>query len=188
MTGGGEARRTGEITASVPRDDIPVIQPLATTDEARDCATIMATSEPWITLRRDFDASLAAVTHPERETYVAVDDSGVAGFVVINMHGPFIGYIQSIGVRADCRGNGLGTRLMGFAEERIFRDTPNVFLLVSSFNHRARGLYQRLGYEPIGELKDFIVPGYSEILMRKSTGGLTREDSRTGGRDDRRTG
>jgi RimJ/RimL family protein N-acetyltransferase len=68
---------------------------------------------------------------------------------------------------------------MGFAEERIFRETPNVFLLVSSFNHRARALYQRLGYEPIGELKDFIVPGHSELLMRK-----VREDGRTGRQED----
>jgi len=62
---------------------------------------------------------------------------------------------------------------MCYAEERIFLETPNVFLLVSSFNTGARNLYQRLGYEEIGEFKDFIVRGHSEILMRKTKGPLT---------------
>ena len=145
---------------------------LASEDEARACATIMTTSEPWLTLRRDFDASLAVVTNPDRETYVAVDDSGVTGFIVVNMRGAFIGYIQTVAVRADRRGSGLGRRLIAFAEERIFRDTPNVFLCVSSFNHRARALYEQLGYETVGELKDYIVRGHSEWLMRKTRGPL----------------
>ena len=174
MTGGREDGRTGSDTVDL------TIRPLANDDEARQCATIMATSEPWLTLRRDFDASLAAVTNPDRETYVAVDHAGVAGFVVINMRGAFVGYLQSIAVRADCRSCGLGTRLIAFSEERIFRETPNVFLLVSSFNDQARRFYERLGYEQIGELKDFIVRGYSEILMRKTRGALTRDDEMTG--------
>lgn len=41
------------------------------------------------------------------------------------------------------------------------------FLCVSSFNPRARALYERLGYELIGELKDFVIDGASELLMRK---------------------
>jgi ribosomal protein S18 acetylase RimI-like enzyme len=149
-----------------------VIREVRDDDEARACATMMATSEPWITLQRDFDASLAAVRDPNRETYVAVDDSGVVGFVILNMRGPFVGYIQSIAVRADRRGSGLGTRLIEFAEQRILREAPNVFICVSSFNDRARSLYERLGYEVVGELKDFIVRGHSEWLLRKSIGPL----------------
>jgi ribosomal protein S18 acetylase RimI-like enzyme len=45
-----------------------------------------------------------------------------------------------------------------------------VFLCVSSFNERAQKLYQRLGYERVGELPDYVVKGYSEILMRKTRG------------------
>ena len=71
---------------------------------------------------------------------------------------------------ADARGQGLGTRLVEFAEKRIFRDTPNVFLCVSSFNPRARALYERLGYERIGELKNYLIDGASELLMRKTIG------------------
>jgi hypothetical protein len=44
---------------------------------------------------------------------------------------------------------------------------------VSSFNPDARRLYERLGYSVVGELKDLIVPGHSEILLRKTLGPLT---------------
>jgi len=59
---------------------------------------------------------------------------------------------------------------MGFAEERILRQSPNVFLCVSSFNHRAQTFYERLGYQRVGELPDFLVQGQAEILMRKTRG------------------
>jgi ribosomal protein S18 acetylase RimI-like enzyme len=38
---------------------------------------------------------------------------------------------------------------------------------VSSFNDGARRLYERLGYERVGELKDLAVDGASEWLMCK---------------------
>jgi ribosomal protein S18 acetylase RimI-like enzyme len=53
---------------------------------------------------------------------------------------------------------------------RIFRDTPNVFLMVSDFNAAARRFYERLGYLAIGEVPEFLVAGRSEILMRKTRG------------------
>ena len=70
------------------------------------------------------------------------------------------------------RKQGIGSKLMAFAEERIFREAPNVFLCVSSFNKEAQRFYIRLGYEQIGELKDYVVKGHSELLMRKTTGPL----------------
>jgi ribosomal-protein-alanine N-acetyltransferase len=132
----------------------------------------MAASDPWITLRRDYAACLAALTNPEREAYVAVDDDFVIGLLLLQMNGAFVGYIQSLGVHPDRRGQGVGTRLIAFAEERIFRQTPNVFICVSSFNPRAKVLYERLGYAVVGELKDFMVVGHSEWLLRKTIGPL----------------
>lgn len=84
-----------------------------------------------------------------------------------------MGYIQAVCIHPDHRGQGLGTRLVGFAEARILRESPNVFLCVSSFNRDAQRLYQRLDYKVIGELTRYIVPGHSEILLRKTTGPLT---------------
>ena len=149
-----------------------MIERLQNDDDARACAAMMCATDPWLTLGRIFDECLAAVADPTREVWVAREDGAVRGFIIINMRGAFIGYIQTVCVDAGARGSGLGSRLVAFAEERIFRDTPNVFLCVSSFNTRARALYERLGYEVIGELKDYIIGGASEILMRKTIGPL----------------
>jgi ribosomal protein S18 acetylase RimI-like enzyme len=88
------------------------------------------------------------------------------------MHGAFVGYIQIVAVTPGARGSGVGTELIRFAEERIFSTYPNVFLCVSSFNPRARALYERLGYQLIGELRDFLIKGQSEFLLRKTIGPL----------------
>ena len=156
---------------------------LAHDAEARACATIMSTSDPWITLGRGFDTSLALLRDPAREVYVAAlgTPTEIAGFVILNMRGAFVGYIQTIAMRADWRGRGLGSWLIARAEERIFREAPNVFLCVSSFNPRAKALYERLGYEVIGELKDFVVRGHSEWLMRKTIASLAEWQARHAG-------
>ena len=134
---------------------------------------MMASSEPWKTLGRSYDACLARMQDESKERYVAVGEDGRAlGFIVLNMQGAFVGYIQTVCVAEEVRGEGLGARLVRFAEERIHRDSPNVFLCVSSFNEGARRLYERLGYAVVGELTDYLVRGHSEILMRKSLGSL----------------
>ena|SRR5215208_6429437 len=149
------------------------IRPLAGDEEARASAKIMASTEPWITLGRSFDRCLQTMHDEELERYVAMSDGEVVGFILVAMRGAFVGYIKSVAVREDQRNKGLGSQLMAFAEERVFRDSPNVFICVSSFNRRARALYERLGYEPVGELRDFIVRGYDELLLRKTIGSLT---------------
>jgi ribosomal protein S18 acetylase RimI-like enzyme len=149
------------------------IRPLKTREEAEACAAMMAGTEPWITLRRDYAACLRAVLDETRERYVAYDGHRLAGFLILNLKGAFVGYIQSVCAAPECRGRGVGTALVAFAEERIFREHRNVFMCVSDFNHGARRLYERLGYRPVGELTDYVVAGRSELLLRKTRGPLT---------------
>jgi ribosomal protein S18 acetylase RimI-like enzyme len=149
------------------------IRKLEHADEARRCAKLMASSEPWKTLRRTYDNSLKMLTHPSREVYVARVEDEVVGFIVLIMRGALVGYIQTVGVVPEWRNKGIGSKLLKFAEDLIFSQAPNVFLCVSSFNKKAQELYRRLGYETIGELKDYIVPGHSEILLRKSIAPIT---------------
>jgi ribosomal-protein-alanine N-acetyltransferase len=141
--------------------------------EARACARLVANSEPWITLGRSYEASLAIIRDPQREVYLARLETGLAGFQILCMTGAFVGYIQTVLVHPERRGQGIGSRLVEFAEQRILRESPNVFMCVSSFNHGARRLYQRLGYKVVGELTNYIVEGYSEILLRKTRGPLS---------------
>ena len=142
--------------------------------EAEVCARMMADSEPWMTLRRDYDASLKMLTDLSREVYLAIVNSQMVGFIVLMMEGALVGYIQSVCIAPEWRDQGIGSQLMSFAERRIFSEIPNVFICVSSFNKGALQLYERLGYKVIGELKDYIVSGHSEILLRKTIAPLTQ--------------
>jgi ribosomal-protein-alanine N-acetyltransferase len=146
--------------------------------DARICAQLMASSEPWITLGRSFEASLAIVRDRSREVYLARDETGIAGFLILCMTGAFVGYIQTVCIDHRCRGQGLGSRLVEFAEQRILRVSPNIFMCVSSFNHAARRLYERLGYTVVGELTNYIVQGHSEILLRKTVGPIVEFTAR----------
>jgi [ribosomal protein S18]-alanine N-acetyltransferase len=150
--------------------DWPVAR-LDTEADAEACAQLMASSEPWLTLGRTYEASLAIIRDATREVFVLRDPAGkLSGFLILCLTGAFVGYIQTICIDPNCRGQGLGTRLLAFAEQRILSRFPNVFMCVSSFNHDARRLYERLGYHVVGELSDYIVAGHSEILLRKTIG------------------
>jgi ribosomal protein S18 acetylase RimI-like enzyme len=137
-------------------------------EDVPECARLMTSSEPWITLGIPFEIARAVLADPAREGYAVRDDRGVAGFMVLDMRGLVSGYIQILCVRSDCRGQGLGSLLIRWAERRIARDSPNVFICVSSFNADARRLYERLGFEPVGVLRNLIVSGHDEILLRKT--------------------
>jgi ribosomal protein S18 acetylase RimI-like enzyme len=154
----------------LPSDPPVTIRPIAGAEEADACARVMSSSEPWITLRRDYDHALHTLTNPTREVLVALVEDILSGFIVINMGGPFAGYIQTVFVFAECRHRGVGRALIKFAEKRIFRETPNVFLCVSSFNTDAQRFYEQLGYKRVGEIADYVVDGHSELLMRKTLG------------------
>ena len=114
--------------------------------DAQRCAHLMASSEPWLTLGRTYEACLAIIQDPTREVYLLKTETDLAGFLIVCMTGAFVGYIQTICIDPIRRGQGLGTRLVEFAERRILAESPNVFLCVSSFNPDARRLYERLGY------------------------------------------
>ena len=137
-------------------------------DETPVCARLMASSEPWITLGRTYESSLRMLNDSSREVCVALINGDIVGFVVIIMQGALVGYIQTVGIAPEWRNKGIGSKMLNFAENRIFSESPNVFMCVSSFNDKAQRLYRRLGYEVVGELKDYIVAGYSEILLRKT--------------------
>jgi len=153
-------------------EKVPIIRPLRDAAEARLCAAFVAASAPWRTLGCSEALIFQRLTNPAREIHVAELEQAAAGVLVLHLDGPLNGYIQMLAVHPDWRGRGLGARLMRFAEERIFRQSPHVFLCVSDFNRRAQAFYARLGYRRVGELPDFLTKGHSEILMSKTKGPL----------------
>lgn len=147
------------------KNDI-TIQP-AQDDDYEWCARLMAGNEPWITLKRDLEGARAAMRRPGTELFVARSQGKLLGLLLLAPYG-LAGspYIASIAVDEAARGRGLGSVMLRFAEQR-YAGRRNIFLLVSDFNLRAQQLYRRCGYEFIGELTDYVVPGHSELLFRK---------------------
>ena len=145
-----------------------VIIRAANTGDYPVLAEMMAQSDPWLRLGIDVGDLLTMVSDPCREVYAAQVDEQVVGGVIIEMRGAFTGYIKSICVSPMHRGMGIGALLMGYAEERVFREKPNVFLCVSDFNHGAQRFYEALGYSVVGVLDDYLVSGLGEVLMRKT--------------------
>jgi len=146
-----------------------VIRPLEDADAAQ-CARMMQASEPWVTLGTKYQTLLGVLRNPDRERTVAARNGSIAGCIVVNTAQPLSGYIQAICVAPGERGGGIGRMLMEHAEAGIFAASPNVFLFVSDFNAAAQSFYERLGYRKVGELPDYLVPGRSEWLLRKSRG------------------
>ena len=143
---------------------------LASREDEEWCARLMSTSDPWRAIGRDYDASLSVIRDPTAEVHIAEEGGSRVGFISLSLVGLLNGYIRSIAVAPSHRDRGIGSQLIAIAEARIFEGSPNAFLCVTSFNTRARSLYERLGYRYVGELSDFMVRGASELLYRKTRG------------------
>ena len=136
----------------------------------QECVDLMVRSDPWKTLGITESLAKTVIDGPDTERYVAMFRDNMVGFITLQLTGGLRGYIRDIAIHPHWRGAGLGSRLLHAAEERIFRDTRNVFLCVSAFNTRARQLYHRRGYVTVGILHDYLITGSDEILMRKTRG------------------
>ena len=139
-----------------------------TDDDIETCAQMMATTEPWMTLKRTAEVLRPIVADLDKELHVVRDRTGIAGFVILDLRGLLNGYVQTLCVREDRRGTGLGAALLTAAELRILEQSANVFICVSSFNPRAQKFYAKMGYERIGVLRDLVVTGHDELLLRKT--------------------
>jgi len=74
--------------------------------------------------------------------------------------------IEYVFVPESLRGQGLAARLIGIAEEEaVRRGCHSVWL--DTLNPKALTLYERLGYERFGELKDFPKGGSRFFLQKK---------------------
>ncbi len=150
--------------------NILIFRPPANDDERKLAAGIMAGTDPWITLGISEEQIMETLQDPLYETVLAVSGEEIAGVAVLQMQGACTGYLKSIAVKKEWQHKHVGSRLMDFVEAKIFRIHPNVFLCVSSFNTAAHRFYLKRGYRDVGTLHDYLVQGYDEIMMRKTTG------------------
>lgn len=141
----------------------------ATPNEMDQAALLLSSSEPWITLGRTIEQCSLICHDPEYTLYFALSGDMPAGVILTDPRG-IAGspYIKSIAVFPEFRGQGIGTRLLEFAEDLYHGRSKHLFICVSSFNTGARRLYERFGFIALCEFKDYIIEGASEILMHKN--------------------
>ena len=139
------------------------------TDLEKDLAAhLLASSEPWITLQISEEQCKKNCHDPEFQLYIACKGEKPAGVILLDPRGVAGSpYIKSIAVFPEFRGQGIGSNLLSFTEDHFRKKSRHLFICVSSFNERARKLYERSGFHPVGELRDYIIEGASEILMHK---------------------
>ncbi len=137
--------------------------------EERDLASeLLGNSELWITLRISADQCERTCHDPEFLLYMAYCNKKPAGIIILDPRGVAGSpYVKSIAVYPEFRGKGIGTKLLFFAEDIFRGNSRHIFICVSSFNKRARKLYEKCGYQFVGEFKDYIIEGASEILLYK---------------------
>ena len=151
------------------------IRPMRPDDRDR-VITLLGDSDPWKTLgynAADWKRIFCPV--PEgRESFVAEVQGQVAGIAVIRENFLLGDYLELLGVADWARSKGVGKALLGHVESLVFARTKNLFACVSDFNQSARSFYQKHGYQEIGPMPNFLIPGSAEILLRK-TGGPARK-------------
>jgi len=89
--------------------------------------------------------------------------------------------VQTIGVRADRRGLGIGAALLTeLMDEAVRRESEAVFLEVRADNDGARRLYERFGFGQVGIRKRYYQPSDVDAIvmrrvLRRRPVGFTRE-------------
>ncbi len=156
----------------MPPNKKPVIEFTTNPDDFSACAEIMSRTDPWVKLGMDHAQCLKSFEGSFREVYLLKNGDEIIGFVIMQPAGTFKGYIQTIAIDENYRGKGYGTQLLKFCEQSILQYSPNIFICVSLFNQKAIKLYAKFGFELVGELKDFVKKGYTELLLRKTVGAI----------------
>ena len=139
------------------------------------CASILQNSELG-TVYFSNEEKTAALLHQafaQRELFVALDDhEDCLGFMYLMPKGVFgsYPYLHILAVKEECRNLGIGRQMIRYFEENASDyASTKCFLTVDDFNPRARKLYESLGYQCVGELKDFYKKGVTSYLMMKAT-------------------
>jgi ribosomal protein S18 acetylase RimI-like enzyme len=141
-------------------------------DDFAAVVRLVADLDPW--KRLNYTASdwerLFETPLQGREAFVIETEGSIIGIGVLRQRFLFGDYLELFAIAASAQGRGYGRALLAHLENVVFRRAKNLFVCVSDFNHLARRFYERNGYMEIGPILHLLIPGSSEILLRKTTG------------------
>ena len=141
-------------------------------DDRDTVIAFLGDSDPWKRLgytQVDW-GRIFCPTPQGRESFVAELEGRVAGIAIVRQKFLLGDYLELLGVAPWARGKGVGTQLLARIESMVFGRTNNLFACVSDFNTDARGFYRKQGYQEIGPMPNFLIPGSAEVLLRKTAG------------------
>ena len=92
---------------------------------------------------------------------------GVLVYMLKGMYNSFP-YLELIGVHPECRGMGVGSKLLD-AYAKICKEAgaKRGFVCVSSFNPKAKKLYESKGYQELCCIKNMVKDGIDEYTLMK---------------------
>lgn len=141
-------------------------------DDRAEIVQLLGESDPWRTLgytTTDWNRIFCPLPQG-RDSYVAELDGRVAGVALVKQKFLLGDYLELLGVAEWARQKGVGGLLLTHVEQLVFERTKNLFACVSDFNQSARDFYKKQGYQEIGPMPNFLIPGSAEILLRKTAG------------------
>jgi len=98
---------------------------------------------------------------------VAEADGTIAGYAGLRAGTGNRGDVQTIAVRADRQGEGIGTALLtDLIATAVARNCHEIFLDVRAENARARLFYRRNGFTEVGMRPGYYGPSADAIVMR----------------------
>lgn len=149
----------------------PVIRTMQA-DDREAVVHLLGESDPWRKLgySKDDWNRIFCPTPQGRDCYVAELDGRVAGVAIVKQKFLLGDYLELLGVAEWARQKGVGGQLLRHIEELVFERTTNLFACVSDFNELARSFYKKHGYQEIGPMPNFLIPGSAELLLRKTVG------------------
>jgi len=145
---------------------------LMTAEDRAAVIELLADSDPWKRLgyqANDWDNYFTPLPQG-RDSYVVDQNGRVAGIAVVRQKFLLGDYLELLGVADWAKGKGLGRKLLGHIEPIVFGRSKNLFACVSDFNAQARAFYKKHGYQEIGPMPNFLIPGSAEMLLRKTAG------------------
>lgn len=102
---------------------------------------------------------------------VAVDEAKRhAGFICYLPTGAFhaFPYLHLLVTSDKLRGQKVGSMMMDLFEAQIFKEKDKLFLLVASFNTKAKRFYLNRGYKEVGIIPSLYRKGVDEFLLMKT--------------------
>ena len=139
------------------------------------CVNILQSTEMGTVYFSNYKKTVDLLLHAlaQRGLFVALkDDDDCLGFMYFMPKGVFgsYPYLHIVVVKEEYRNLGIGKQLIKYFEENSSDySSTKYFLTVDDFNPQAKKLYESLGYQRVGELKDFYKNGITSYIMMKAT-------------------